>query len=159
MKIQIKTYIIGILIPLFTGGLSALLTMKNMNIYKSIIRPALSPPAILFPIAWTILYTIMGVGSVLIYNKRNQYPKDSRQALIIYGFQLFINFIWSIVFFNLEAYLLSFILLVVLWVLVFTMVLKFLDISPLAAVLQIPYLLWLTFAGYLSLSIYLLNGG
>ncbi len=157
MKTRLKTYIIGILIPLLAGGLSAFLTSNNMELYENIIRPPLSPPSVLFPIAWTILYALMGIGSVLIYNKRDRYPEESKQALIIYALQLFINFIWSIIFFNLNAYLLSFILLVVLWVLVFTMILRFLTVSPLAAVLQIPYLLWLTFAGYLSLSVYLLN--
>ncbi len=153
-----KTYIIGILIPLFVGGLSAFLTRGNMNLYDQIVRPALSPPAILFPIVWTLLYALMGLGSVLVYNKRGEYPEESKSALVIYSLQLFINFIWSIIFFNARAFLLSFILLVVLWLLVFIMIAKFLKLCPLAAVLQIPYLLWLTFAGYLSLSIYLLNG-
>ena len=156
MKKEIKTYIVAIIIPLLVGGLSALLTMGSMDIYSSIIRPPLSPPAIVFPIVWTVLYILMGIGSAMIYNS-DATEDEKKNALTVYAIQLIINFFWSIIFFNLRAYLFSFILLVVLWILVLVMILKFAKINKTAAILQIPYLLWLTFAGYLSLMIYILN--
>ncbi len=153
---KIKPYLIGILIPLAVGGLSALLTMGNMEIYDRVEQPPLAPPGILFPIAWTILYILMGIGSVLIY-KANGNEEAQKRAFLIYGLQLVVNFFWSIFFFNFEAFLFSFIWLVLLWGLIIAMIVSFYKISKPAAWLQIPYLLWVTFAGYLNLMIYLLN--
>ncbi len=154
---KIKPYIIGILIPLAVGGLSALLTKDSMDIYKSIETPKLSPPSILFPIVWTILYILMGISSTLIYTS-DVSRKEKAQALIVYGAQLAVNFFWSIVFFNLRAFFLSFVWLVVLWMLIILMILRFWKIHKTASWLQLPYLIWVTFAGYLNLAIYLLNG-
>lgn len=152
-----KTYIISILIALGVGGLSALLTSNNMNLYNEIITPPLSPPSILFPIVWTILYVLMGISSAMIYNQKEDYPKEVRNALKVYAINLFLNFTWSIIFFNFRAYFFSFIWLLLLWATILTMIVKFYNIKPTAGYLQIPYLLWVTFAGYLNLSIFLLN--
>ncbi len=153
---SIKTYAIGILIPLLVGALSAFLTRGNMDLYADIVQPALAPPAILFPIVWTLLYALMGVGSVLVYQS-NAVQGDKNQALFIYGLQLFVNFLWSIFFFNRRAFLFSFLWLVLLWLLIWAMIFAFRKCSRLAAWLQVPYLVWVSFAGYLNLSIYLLN--
>ncbi len=153
---SVKTYIIGILIPIGVGLLSAYLTRDSMDIYQSIVKPELAPPAIAFPVVWTILYILMGVGSVIIYNS-NVNEKDKSQALLLYGLQLAVNFLWSIIFFNQRAFLLSLVWLVLLWVLILGMIVNFGKINKTAALLQIPYLLWVTFAGYLNLMIYLLN--
>ncbi|MBQ6625264.1 MAG: tryptophan-rich sensory protein [Clostridia bacterium] len=152
-----KTYIISILIALGVGGLSALLTSNNMNLYNEIITPPLSPPSILFPIVWTILYVLMGISSAMIYNQKEDYPKEVRNALKVYAINLFLNFTWSIIFFNFKAYFFAFIWLLLLWATILTMIVKFYNIKPTAGYLQIPYLLWVTFAGYLNLSIFLLN--
>lgn len=152
-----KTYIISILIALGVGGLSALLTSNNMNLYNEIITPPLSPPSILFPIVWTILYVLMGISSAMIYNQKEDYPKEVRNALIVYAINLFLNFTWSIIFFNFKAYFFAFIWLLLMWATILTMIVKFYNIKPTAGYLQIPYLLWVTFAGYLNLSIFLLN--
>ncbi len=154
---KIKPFVISIAISLGVGGLSALLTMDNMDIYSDIVQPPLAPPAILFPIVWTILYTLMGIGAALVYNKKEEKPKEVQEALIVYAVNLFMNFFWSIIFFNMRAFLFAFIWLVLLWVVILIMILKFRKVSPLAAYLQIPYLLWVTFAGYLNLAIYILN--
>ena len=156
MKSKIKTYIIGILIPLAVGFFSAYLTRGSMDIYSGIIKPPLAPPAILFPIVWTILYVLMGIGSVIVYNS-DASARDKRQALLIYSLQLTVNFFWSLIFFNKRAFLFSFLWLILLWVLIVAMILSFRKISKTAAWLQIPYLVWVTFAGYLNLMIYLLN--
>ncbi len=156
MTKKIKAYIIGILIPVAVGLLSAFLTRDSMDIYQTIDRPALAPPAILFPIVWTILYVLMGIGSAMVYNTAAD-EKNKTQALFLYGLQLAVNFFWSILFFNQRAFLLSFLWLVLLWVLIILMIASFDKVNKTAAWLQVPYLLWVTFAGYLNWMIYLLN--
>ena len=152
---KIKPYVISIAIALAVGGLSALLTSGNMNVYDTLNRPALAPPAIVFPIVWTILFVLMGISSAMIYEERGE--QDVSGALIIYGLQLVVNFFWSLIFFNMRSYLFAVIWLALLWVLVMWMIIRFYKIKPLAAYLQIPYLIWLSFAFYLTLMIYLLN--
>lgn len=156
MTIKLKPLIINLFIPLAVGGVSALLTMNSMKIFERVNQPPLSPPAWLFPVVWTILYILMGISSYLVYTS----PKPQRQkntALIIYGIQLFFNFFWSIIFFNMEAYLFAFIWLVILWALILANIILFYRISKPAGILLIPYLLWVTFAGYLNFAIYILN--
>lgn len=155
MKKRIWTYIIAIAIPLAMGGLSALLTRNGMESYGMIIKPALSPPAWLFPIVWTALFILMGIGSALVYENSSGDERES--ALKIYFFQLAINFFWSIIFFNMRAYLFAFIWLLLLWVFIILMIIKFYRVNKAAALMQLPYLLWVTFAGYLTLSVWLLN--
>ena len=117
-KRSILTFIIAIIIPLFIGGLSAFLTRDNMNIYDEINTPPLSPPGILFPVVWTVLYILMGVSSGLIWLKRGENREKAENALLIYAVSLVFNFIWSIIFFNFRLFLLSFIWLVVLLILI-----------------------------------------
>ena len=151
-----KPYIISVLIALAVGGLSALFTMGNMDIYDEIIKPSFAPPGIVFPIVWGILYVLMGISSARIYIKGKE-GEDAAGALTVYILQLFVNFLWSIIFFNMEAFLFSFVWIILLWVLIVLMIRKFYDIDVLAAYLQVPYLIWVTFAAYLNLAIYLLN--
>lgn len=153
---KILSYAIGIIIPVAVGGLAALLTRNNMNIYQDIVTPAFTPPAILFPIVWSILYVLMGIGSILVYHSDAE-KKDKIQALILYGAQLIVNFFWSIFFFNERLFLFAFVWLILLWILIVAMIVKFAKINKASAWLQLPYLLWVTFAGYLNLAIYLLN--
>ena len=154
---KLKPYIISVIIALAVGGLSALLTKNNMSIFEKINMPPLSPPSVVFPIVWAVLYILMGISSAIIY-KNGTDREEVQSALKVYALQLAVNFFWSLIFFNMQAYLFALIWLVLLWVLVIVMIVKFKKISPAAAWLQIPYLLWITFAGYLSLMIYLLNG-
>ena len=154
---KFKPFIVQILIALSVGGLSALVTRGNMDFYSHINKPFLSPPSWLFPIVWTILFVLMGISAGRIIQKNNQFPKESSEAISIYYLSLFVNFFWSIIFFNLRWFLLAFLWLLLLWVLVLATILKYRKISPLAATLQIPYLAWVTFAGYLNLMIFLLN--
>lgn len=155
---KVKVYVISILIPLAVGGLSALLTAGNMDIYGEINTPPLSPPAFLFPVVWTLLYALMGISSALICTDEKAKKTVKQQALTIYGVSLFVNFFWSILFFNLRAFLFSFIWLLLLLALIVKTVFEYLKINRTAAFLQIPYLLWVTFAGYLNFAIWLLNG-
>ncbi len=154
---KIKPYVISIAIALGVGGLSALLTKGNMDIYNTINRPALAPPMIVFPIVWGILFVLMGISSAIVYTKRDENPDEVLDALKVYAFQLIVNFFWSIIFFNMQAYLFAFIWLLLLWVLIIIMIIRFKKVSKTAAYLQLPYLLWVTFAGYLTFMIWILN--
>lgn len=154
---KLKPYIISIAVSLFVGILSAVLTSGSMNVYDSIRKPMLSPPPWLFPVVWTVLFILMGVSAALVYtNKAASYGEKS-DAYKVYGLQLLFNFIWSLIFFNMRNYFLAFIWLVLLWLLILTMIIKFYKINPKAGYLQIPYLLWVTFAGYLNFMIFILN--
>lgn len=154
---KIKPYIFSIAIALGVGALSALLTKGGMEAYQNINKPALNPPMAVFPIVWTVLFILMGISSAIIYTKRNENKSEAYSALRIYGIQLAVNFFWSIIFFNMQSYLFAFIWLLLLWGLIITMIIQFKKISAAAAYLQIPYLVWVTFAGYLNLMIYFLN--
>lgn len=153
---KIKPYVISIIIALGVGGLSALITKDNMNIYDTIIKPPLTPPSWLFPVVWSILFVLMGISSAIIFEKSKGNLKGEK-PLIIYGVQLLVNFIWNIIFFNLNAFLFSFVWLIFLWVLIILMIYLFCKVDKTAALLQVPYLLWVSFAGYLNLMIYILN--
>ena len=157
MKKEIKTYVISIAAALAVGGLSALLTSGNMDIYSEIVKPPLAPPSVLFPIVWTLLFILMGIGAAMIFLQKEENPQIARNALITYGVSLFLNFFWSIIFFNMQSFLFAFIWILLLWVSILATILQYRKISPLAAALQVPYLLWVTFAAYLNLAIYLLN--
>ncbi len=156
VKFNLKKLIISLIIPLAVGGLSAFITRGDMELYKTVMRPPFSPPAIVFPIVWSVLYILMGISLYLIWNNGDDYA-DKTMSYALFGFQLFLNFIWSPVFFSANQYLLAFIILVVLWITVLFMITSFYKISKPAALLQIPYLIWLTIAGYLNIGIYLLN--
>lgn len=156
MKIQWKQLIVCILIPLAVGGIAAFLTRDGMKQFAYIDKPALTPPMWLFPVVWTILYIIMGITSYMVLVSDESQEKIE-SALRLYGLHLAVNFFWSIIFFNLQAYLLAFIWLILLWVFVLAVGLRFCEIRKLAGYLWIPYLLWVTFAGYLNLMVYLIQ--
>ncbi len=152
---KIKPYVISIAIALAVGGLSAVFTSGNMNMYDTLNRPALSPPMWLFPVVWSILFVLMGVSSAMVYVKKDE--TDVSGALKVYSLQLIVNFFWSIIFFNMRAYLFAVVWLALLWILILIMIISFRKIKPLAGYLQIPYLVWVSFALYLTIMIYLLN--
>jgi len=156
MKINKPLLILCIAIPLLVGVVSALLSGGGMEVFASVNKPPLAPPAWLFPVAWTILYTLMGISSYLVLTSEAS-AEAIQEAMNIYSLQLLVNFLWPTFFFNFKWYLFAFFWLVLLWLLVLLMIWKFKDISKLAALLNIPYLIWLTFAGYLNFSIWLLN--
>lgn len=154
---KLKPYIVSVVIALGVGGLSAAVTSGSMEIYSKINQPPLSPPSVLFPIVWTILFTLMGISAAIIYGYNRTKHDGVRTALIVYAVNLAVNFIWSLIFFNMQAYLFAFIWILLLLAVIITMIVLFRRISPLAAYLQIPYLFWVAFAAYLNLAIYLLN--
>ena len=151
-----KTYIISSIIALSVGLISALITMGNMNL-SAIKQPVLSPPAFLFPIVWTILYILMGISSAKIFEKRKDSPEAVRNALSTYASSLLVNFFWSIIFFNFGAFFIAFLWIILLEFLIIKTIKQYDDIDKNAALLQIPYAVWVAFAGYLTLSIAFLN--
>ena len=156
MKIKWKTLILCIAVPLIVGGVAGFISKDSMNVFEALNKPPLSPPQWLFPVAWTILYTLMGIASYLVLTS-GAAQNDVAKALKLYGLQLLFNFLWTIWFFNLEWYWFSFIWLVVLWLLILATAILFARISKPAAYLLIPYLAWVAFAGYLNFGIALLN--
>ena len=122
---------------------------------ETVNQPPLSPPAWLFPVVWSILYVLMGISATRISLAPDSPQK--KQGLNLFIIQLVLNFFWSLIFFNLQAYGLAFLWLVALWITVFLMILSFRKADPVAALLQIPYLIWLTFAAYLSFGVWYLN--
>lgn len=156
MKLNKQLLFICIAIPLMVGGVSALLTQNSMQVFYMVEKPPLAPPAWLFPVVWTILYTLMGISSYLIVVSDAGF-EEKAEAIRLYAYQLIVNFLWSTFFFNFRWYLFSFLWLLLLWILVFFMIRKFHTISKLAAYINIPYLLWITFAGYLNIGIWWLN--
>lgn len=149
-------YILGAGISLVVGTLSGLLSMNGMEIYAATAaKPPLSPPGWLFPVVWTALYILMGISAARIW----QLPESSARSkgLNLYVGQLVVNFFWSLIFFNAQAYGFGAIWLFLLFGLVLKMVLEFRKIDPKAAKLQIPYLLWLMFAAYLNIGVWILN--
>lgn len=170
MKTNWKVLIISILIPLAVGTVAGLLTMGGMEQFQILEKPPLAPPAWLFPVVWTILYTLMGISSYLIYITEcpggNANAKDTnsvcdteqkKKALNLYGYQLVVNFLWPVFFFNFGWYGFSYLWLLLLCVLVAIIIWEFNKISRTAALLNLPYLLWLSIAAYLNLGIWILN--
>lgn len=156
MKIELKKELLtAIAIPVIAGGLVGILTANSMQDFEALMKPPLSPPGWLFPVVWTILYILMGIASYLVWRDGN--GEQKKQALTLYGLQLIVNLLWPIAFFVLEWYLFAFAWLVLLWVLIYKTIRAFREINVNAAYLMLPYLLWVTFAAYLNLSIWWLN--
>jgi len=156
MKINWKKLLICLAIPLAVGGLSALLS-GGMDTYKTLQQPPLAPPGWVFPVAWTILYLLMGYASYRVLTSGGD-KEQIQKALTLYGIQLFLNFIWSPVFFGLQWRLLAFFILLAMWVFIYLTIRAFSKIDEPAGDLLLPYILWVSFAGYLNLGVYLLNG-
>ena len=151
-----KAYLYWIAFAEAVGALSGWLTREATEIYnQTIAKPPLSPPPVVFPIVWTILFALMGVSAARI---RMAPPSDERsRGTALFLIQLAFNFFWSIIFFNFQAFGFAFIWLLALWVMILLMILSFGKVDKAAAWLQVPYLLWVTFAAHLNLGVWLLN--
>ena len=149
-------YGVSIAIAEAVGALAGYLTRGGMQNFQNVAQSALTPPAIVFPIVWTILYALMGISSARIWLSEDS-PQRT-EGLSVYLFQLIFNFFWSIFFFNMEAYGFSFLWILGLWLLIVRMVRSFSKVDKPAAWLQVPYLLWVTFAAYLNYQVWQMNG-
>jgi benzodiazapine receptor len=152
---KIILFIVSILIPLAIGSISGLITRNEMEQggwFDSLLKPSFNPPNTVFAPVWITLYTLMGISLYLIWN-----GAEGKKGLIIFGVQLFFNFWWSILFFHFHLLLASVIDIILLWVCIIWMILAFKEIKPVAGYLQLPYLVWVSFAGVLNISIWMLN--
>lgn len=152
-----KACLFSVLLPLAVGGLAAWLTMGSMERFAALKQPPLSPPGWLFPVVWTVLYLLMGTASWLV-RKSDASQAAKKRALTLYGVQLVVNFFWPLLFFRAGAYGTAFLWLLLLLALVLVTAAMFARICRTAAILLAPYVLWLIFAGYLNIGIWLLNG-
>lgn len=155
-EIKWKLLVPALLLPLAVGGLAALLTGSAMDSYSGVARPPLSPPGWVFPVAWTLLYILMGTASYIVAGSSVSRERKER-ALCVYALQLAVNFAWPVIFFKLSAYGAAFFWLLLLLLLVLATELLFKHISKTAGKLLLPYLLWLLFALYLNLGVWILN--
>ena len=144
-----------LVIALAVAGISALIGMNEMEEYQSLVQPPLAPPSWLFPVVWTVLFTLMGISAARVYIENNS---ESKSALWVYGIQLVVNALWTFIYFTLNLRLVAFVWLLFLLALVVIMTIKFWRVDKTAGYLQLPYIAWLIFAGYLNLATYILNG-
>ena len=151
MKINFKSLLLCIVITFFIGSFFALFIGSNSY---SDLNKAIDVPGYIFSIVWSILYLLMGISLYIIYES---YGYNKKSAIKIYFLQLLVNSLWTLIFFEFKLYLLGFIWILLLIVLVIIMIIKFYNINKLAGLMNIPYLFWLIFAGFLNLSIVILN--
>ena len=154
MMFKLKTLLWSLILTFAIALAGGVVTYIGMPGFKEAAQPALSPPAFLFPIVWTLLFAIMAFGAAVVYDSEN---RNSPKALFVYALQLAMNFWWCVLFFGFRLYLFAFIWLVLLWAAVLVMIILFTRINKLAGLLQILYLLWLTFAAYLNFGVWMLN--
>jgi len=155
-KFNWKPYVFWIALAEGVGALAGWLTREGVELYtQTVTQPPLSPPPFVFPIVWAILYALMGVGAARVYLTPASNARS--RGLLLFLIQLAFNCLWSIVFFNLQAYAFAFFWLIALWLLILWMTVSFYRVDKTAALLQIPYLLWVAFAGYLTFGVWVLN--
>lgn len=155
-EFKILPLLINISIPVLGGFIVGYLNHNTMNTYDMLKKPFFTPPNIVFPIVWTILYILMGIAAYRIFMRNKQGSNDDG-GYFFYLIQLMVNFLWSFIFFTFRLYGISFILLIVLLILILITFVKFIKIDKIAALLLIPYLIWVSYAGVLNLFIWMLN--
>ncbi|WMJ89163.1 TspO/MBR family protein [Anaerocolumna sp. MB42-C2] len=154
-KINWFQLLVFVLITELAGVLSSSASGNAGQIYTTLTKPPLSPPGWLFGVIWPVLYLLMGIAAYIIYQSR-QIP-DREKAINLYWIQLFVNFLWPIVFFRFEWYWLSVFVILLLIVLVLITTIWFYRINKAAGLLMVPYLLWIIFAAYLNIGVAILN--
>lgn len=155
-EFSFKTLLVNILIPLLGGFVVGILNNNSKDLYESLEKPFLSPPSIVFPIVWGILYVLMGIAAYRVtLALRNS--KVKKGELFFYYIQLLLNFLWPIIFFSFRLYGLAFIELIILFLFILITFFKFIKVDKWAGLLLLPYILWTTYAGYLNFFVWLLN--
>lgn len=154
-RIPFKAIAVSIAVPLAVGGLSSLLTMGSMKSFHLLRQPPLTPPDWVFPVVWSILYILMGLGSYLAYVSAD--AQQRRAALTVYAGTLIMNFVWPLLFFRLGLHLTAFLWLIALLLLIISLLVRFYRIRHAAGLCILPYLLWALFAAYLNFGVYWLN--
>lgn len=155
---KLFAFVVAVGLPLAAGFVGSYFTMPAVaGWYATLLRPELSPPNWVFGPVWTTLYILMGIASFLVWQKRAHYGHRARQALKVYGFQLGLNVLWSVLFFGLQSPGLALVCVAALWLAIVWTMLLFYRLSRASALLLLPYLAWVSFASYLNYMIYMLN--
>ena len=151
-----KPYLFWIAFTEGIGLLSGLLTREGVRLYNIYAaKPPFTPPSWVFPVVWIILFGLMGVGAARVFLTPASQARS--RALTAFSLQLAANVLWSLLFFNLQAYGAAFVWILVLWLLILGMILAFAQVDLPAALLQLPYLLWVSFAAVLNFMVWQLN--
>lgn len=155
-KIDIKAAVISVGVTAVAAVAAAVFSAPSNDVIDSIRKPPLMPPSVLFPIVWSVLYVLMAVGAYIILTADAPIGKKNT-ALTVYGISLLLNIAWTLVFFTQVKFLPAFFIIIGLWFSVFLTIILYYRVNPLAAYLQVPYLLWVTFAAWLNYMIFMLN--
>lgn len=155
-KSQIIKLLVSIILPLALGAIAGMFTSQSVpEWYETLNRPSFNPPNRIFGPVWTILYILMGISLFLIWKQNSS--KERNLAILIFLSQLTLNFLWSFIFFYFNMIGFALIEIILLWINIIIMIVLFFKIKPIAAYINIPYLLWVTFAAVLNASYFLLN--
>ena len=145
-------------IALLAGNIGSLFTMPAIpGWYADLVKPLLNPPSWVFGPVWTLLYILMGIAAFRVFIHRTKSPRIATKALLLYGVHLVVNTSWSVVFFGGQNPEGAVGVIILLWLMIVLMTLMFMRVDRLAALLMLPYLVWVTFATYLNVAIALLN--
>lgn len=155
-KFEFVPFIVSMLISLGGGLLIGYFIKNSLKTYNSLVKPIFSPPGWVFGVIWPILYILIGFALYRVYLTLKQ-ENRSYGVLILYLSQLFLNFLWPIVFFNFRLYGISAIIIIILIVLIISCIIKFLKVDKISSILLIPYLIWCIYASYLNIMIWILN--
>lgn len=149
-------FLVSILLPLSLGAIAGIVTAQAIpEWYAALNRPSFNPPNWIFGPVWTTLYILMGISLFLIW--KQEPGKERNRAILIFLFQLLLNFVWSFIFFYFKLMGFALIEIILLWISIVLMLILFYKIKPIASYINIPYLLWVTFATVLNASYYFLN--
>lgn len=155
MKVYLK-FLVSLAIPFIVMIIGSIFTSRGLiDWYVALNKPSFTPPSWVFPLTWTIIYTLMGIAFFLVWQNKTELL--FRPALLAYGIQLILNLLWSFFFFTLKSPTLAFIDIVLLWIAIIATIIIFYKISTIATYLLVPYLLWISFASVLNFSIIILN--
>lgn len=154
---RVGTLILAVGLPLLIGAIGSFFTTSEISTwYATLNKPSFNPPSFIFAPVWTTLYILMGIALFLVISNKGQ-ERRKRTAFMVFGAQILLNLLWSIIFFRLHQPLFAFLEIVVLWAAILYTIIIFYKISKPAAYLLIPYILWVSFASLLNLYVVLLN--
>jgi translocator protein len=155
-KKNVLALIISVILAEGTGALSGYLGMSNSQTYESLIKPFFAPPPWVFGVVWPILYLLMGIAAYRIW-MRGRGEVNNSKSITLYIIQLLLNFLWTIIFFRWRLIGLAFFELMLLLIFILLTTFDFLKLDKLAGLLMIPYILWVSFAGVLNFTFWMLN--
>lgn len=157
-KINWKHLLISILLCQFTGVLGALFTTPAIPTwYATLAKPSFVPPSWMFSVVWPLLFLFMGIALYLVWEKGLE-KAEVKKAIVVFSIQLFLNFLWSVLFFGLRSPFYGLVEIVVLWMVILVNIWLFYRVSKTAGLLLVPYILWVSFATVLNYTIWILNG-